>query len=404
MVSALETVVDAGVDGATWSLSPKQLAELLPRLDHQLRRLEAAQLAMLGEADRHQVGDPLGFANTVGWWSQVTRATKPQARRQLKLAEQLDLDEHKSVRVAALQGAVSVEQASVIIKAVEELPRDLTDPGLRAKAQNHLIGLADELDPKELRIAGRKILEVEAPEIAEQALDRVLQAEEQHAAQTASFTMRPDGHGSMLGRFKVPLLAGRMLEKHLGAIAAPKHQNALAAANGTTPRPWSWGTAFAEYIETRPTKGIPKAGGIAATVVVTMSLETLMGGLKAASLLETGEAISASQARRLACEAAIIPAVLGARSEVLDLGRRRRLHNPAQRIAIALREKTCIVEGCDRGPGDCHFHHLRPWSEGGGTSVKDGAMICATHHTQIHDPRYGHDPRPHAKIRFYRRT
>ena len=90
---------------------------------------------------------------------------------------------------------------------------------------------------------------MEAPEIAEQALARVLEAEEAHAAEAASFTMRPDGHGSMVGWFKIPLLAGRMLEKHLAAIAAPRHQNAVAALDqtgATTAKPWRWGTAFTE--------------------------------------------------------------------------------------------------------------------------------------------------------------
>lgn len=404
LVASLESLLGRSASAPAWTLTSTELVDLLPRLALVERQLAATRLVMLREADRHQVGDPNGFANTLGWWSTVTRSTKPAARRQLKLAERIDDDAHKPTRAAALAGAVSLEQAAVIIQAVDDLPQDLTDPGLRSKAENHLIGFAEMLDPRGLRIAGRKILDIEAPEIAEEALRRVLEAEEQHAAETASFTMRPDGHGSMLGRFKVPLLAGRMLEKHLAAIAAPKHQNALAAANGTVAKPWRWGTAFVEYIETRPKKGIPKAGGITATIVVTMTLESLIGGLKTASLLDTGEAISASEARRLACGAEIVPVVLGGDSEILDLGRKRRFHAEAQRIAIAARDKTCIVENCDRGPLDCHFHHLDGWANDGGTSVKRGVMICTVHHTQIHDTRYEHHQRPHGKIRFYRRT
>src|SRR5690349_23170525 len=195
MVAALESAVAVGVDAPAWTLTPRQLTELLLRLVVVQRQVEAARVSMLREADRQQVGDPNGFANTVGWWSAITRSTKPQARRELKLAERLDADEHTPVRAAALAGAVSVDQAAVIIKAVEDLPKDLTDPGLRAKAENHLIEFAETLDPKQLRVAGRRILDVEAPEIAEQVLARVLEAEEAHAAETASFTMRPDGHG-----------------------------------------------------------------------------------------------------------------------------------------------------------------------------------------------------------------
>jgi len=399
MVSALTSAVAVGVDAPAWTLTPRQLAGLLPQLRAVRNQLEAIELSMLREADRQHVGDPVGFANTAGWWSAVTRSTKPEARREIKLAERLDDDAHRAVRAAALDGAVTVDQAAVIIGAVEDLPTDLVDAGLRAKAENHLIEFAADLDPRQLRIAGRKILEVEAPEIADEALARVLEAEEAHAAETASFTMRPDGHGSMVGRFKIPLLAGRILEKHLAAIASPRHQNA-----GPDPKPWRWGTAFTEYIETRPTQGTPKTGGIAATVVVTMTLESLLGGLSAASLLDTGETISAATARRLACEAGIIPAVLGTRSQVLDLGRKTRFHTEPQRIAIALRDRTCIVDGCDRSAAESHVHHLDPWAHGGGPSVERGVMICAPHHTQIHNPRYAHEPRPNGKISFYRRT
>ena len=69
-----------------------------------------------------------------------------------------------------------------------------------------------------------------------------------------------------------------------------------------------------------------------ATVVVTMTLETLTGGLAAATL-DTGDRIAAHTARRLACEAGIIPVVLSGTREVLDLGRRNRLFTRAQRIA-----------------------------------------------------------------------
>ena len=407
MLTVLQQAVNHGAEARMWTLSPRQLSEGLPALRRIIGQLQALELAGLREADRHQVGDPAGFANTVGWWSQVTRATKPSARRELKLAERLDAEEHQSLRAATSTGAVSVDQAAVILKAVEDLPTDLVEPALRAKAEQHLIELAQDLDPHQLRIVGRKILEVEDPEIADQALARALEREEAHAEATSYFRMHPDGHGSIVGKFKVPLLAGRMLEKHLEAIAAPRHQNAVAAQDptgATTPKPWRLGTAFTDYIESRPTQKLPHTGGIAATVVVTMTLESLLGGLKAATVLDTGERLSAAQARRLCCRAGIIPAVLGGQSEILDLGRARRFHSPAQRLAIALRDKTCIVEGCDRTLTHAHFHHDTPWSEGGTTNVEDGSLICPPHHTQIHDPRYGHTIRPHGKIRFHRRT
>jgi hypothetical protein len=50
-----------------------------------------------------------------------------------------------------------------------------------------------------------------------------------------------------------------------------------------------------------------------------MSLDSLLGGLAAATI-DTGRLLSAAQARRLAADAGIIPAVLGRDGAVLDLG------------------------------------------------------------------------------------
>ena len=52
--------------------------------------------------------------------------------------------------------------------------------------------------------------------------------------------------------------------------------------------------------------------------------------------LGDGTRISASEVRRLACTAGILPAVLDGNSEVLDLGRTRRLFSAAQRKALAI--------------------------------------------------------------------
>ena len=71
------------------------------------------------------------------------------------------------------------------------------------------------------------------------------------------------------------------------------------------------------------------------------------------------DTITAAQARRLACSAQIIPAVLGADSELLDLGRSRRLFSKAQRRALLLRDTTCRAEGCDIPGTWSEAHHLR---------------------------------------------
>jgi hypothetical protein len=196
-----------------------------------------------------------------------------------------------------------------------------------------------------------------------------------------------------------------MLAKDLKARVAREIRKTSRTETGTDqPRltKHAMGLAFLEYIEA-PRKS-PKAGGVAATVVVTMDLETLLGGIKAASL-DTGGRISAGEARRLACRAGIIPVVLGGASVPLDVGRRRRFHTEYQRIAMGIRDKGCAVVGCDAPPGMTEAHHeMRSWAAGGGTSVEHGKLYCPPHHRKVHDRRFQHSLDKHGQVRFTRRT
>ena len=151
-----------------------------------------------------------------------------------------------------------------------------------------------------------------------------------------------------------------------------------------------------------PTGKLPKAGGLNATVVVLIPYETLLGGLKAARL-DTGEHISAGLARRIACEAGIIPAVLGGKSQVLDLGRSRRFHSRRTTLKATIEQGGCIDEGCDAAPAFTQMHHPTAWSEGGRTDG-DGWMLCPSAHRRVHDPRYTHERLDSGKVRFHRRT
>jgi hypothetical protein len=71
------------------------------------------------------------------------------------------------------------------------------------------------------------------------------------------------------------------------------------------------------------------------------------------AVTETGVPLSAGLARRLACDATIIPIVLGAASEPLDVGRATRLIPPAIRRALIARDRGCAFPGCRRPPRWC---------------------------------------------------
>ena len=135
----------------------------------------------------------------------------------------------------------------------------------------------------------------------------------------------------------------------------------------------------------------PIHGGERPHVTVTIGLDELTRKV-GVGYLDFGGAIDSGTARMLACDALIIPAVLGSASQVLDVGTAKRLFPQPIRRAIELRDKGCSFPGCDRPPAWCDCHHVVFWADHGPSSYANGTLLCPHHHAVVH--------REHWKIRF----
>ncbi len=385
VVETIDAALDEGHAASLIGLDQAATANLLRGLAQVSSRLDALTATVLTHAVEVRVEETNGATTTATWWADATNRTRATAHREVKLA--VALGRFTALAEALAEGRVNTEQAHAIARALGDLETDGSadlEPVVVEQAEKHLVECADGFDAKHLRVLGRHVLTVVAPEVGEAHEAKLLEDEERRAAERTRLTFASDGHGMVHGRFSIPALHGAMLAKAIQALTWAKQDP--AEVRQTRPTPVAAGQAFTELLERLDAKDLPTVGGVGATVVVTMTIDSLMGGLAAAAL-DTGEVISAGAARRLACEAGVIPMVLGGESEVLDVGRRRRFHTRAQRLAIAQRDKTCVVGGCDATPSRCHVHHVIPWSEGGGTSVKDGRLYCSAHHAMVHDPK-----------------
>ena len=410
-VARVHSALDDVAGTPLWSMSQEATAQTLVEISRAEARLAAVRSQLLSHAETVAVAEVNASPSVAVWHSNATGSTKRDSFRQVRLAE--GLDRYDLVREALGRGEMVAEQASVICTALDELPDDL-DPSVLEQATKALVTFAEVHDAKALRVLGRRILEVVAPEVAEAWEAEQLAKEEREAEKSAVFRMREDGHGRIKGSFTVPLLAGQMLERALLAFAAPKHQIATRAADEgehdeqapvpvRRPTAQRLGAAFVELVERLDPKDLPKAGGVNATVVVTMTLDSLKDGLAAATL-DTGDRISAATARRLACEAGVVPVVLGGNSQPLDVGRAKRYFTPGQRIAMGIRDGGCTARGCDAPPAMCHAHHDDPWSCHGHTDLDRGRLLCPFHHRRIHDPEYEADVGADNQVTFHRRT
>jgi len=296
-------------------------------------------------------------------------------------------------------GMVSAEQALSIGQAVERVS-PAVDPKRTAAATRDLVRWAKELPVQDLRRVANRMVEVVDPDGVDAAFGASLEAQEREAMRQAVFRGRKgfDGIARFSGR--MPNLQFDMLTAALDALTAPRRTSATPSSDAesdliatdlregnpqalTQPHPQRRGQSFCELIEHRPTDELPRHGVGSAQVVVTIDHDALRTGLGAAAL-DSGDEISAGEARRLACNAGIIPAVLDGPSRVLDLGTSRRLFDRHQRLALALRDGGCVFPGCDRPPSWTEAHHRVPWSRGGPTDLANGCLLCGFHHRLIH--------------------
>ncbi len=71
-------------------------------------------------------------------------------------------------------------------------------------------------------------------------------------------------------------------------------------------------------------------------------------------------------------------------SEPLDLKRSVRYATPAQRRALAIRDRGCVFPGCGAPPSWCDAHHIIEWEHDGDTDMANMALLCRHHHGVTH--------------------
>jgi len=385
----VERAGEAGSVDQLASVPDEALGVAVARVTALESRAAAIRLAIAAEADRRRVAERTGETGTDAWVARWTGSTRAQAAGGLRIARLL-AEKYPATRAAFAAGRLCPDQVRVIVNAAEQAPVEATQVQVVAAEQwlvDRATGEATRtgrgLDARQLRQTARRMFAPLDPELARRH-EAILLGRETRTAQAETFlALHDNGDGSYSGRFRIPELAGHLLRQALDRLTSPRrltrdrtgHPITDPSAPGAD---WGisgaerCGAAFCELIEHLPTTGWDGAAPNGCEVLVTIALDSLLTGLGSAGL-DTGTAITAGEARRLACNAGLVPAVLDTDSMPLDLGRSRRLHTRTQRRALALLHDTCAVAGCQRPFAWCEIHHHRlPWSRGGPTDLDKG--------------------------------
>jgi hypothetical protein len=388
----------SGLEPVFLTIAEKEAA--LVALTEARSRLDALAARLLAASD--DVGAAYGLRDAAAWLAVETRTTRRGAAAQLALGR--EMEQHPDVADGLDAGVLRAEQAHAICRAVDALP-GVVPRETRDRAREAMLGLAAQHDAKDLAQIGKRILDVVAPEVGESHEARVLAEEEARAAASVELSIVDDGEGRCRGWFTAPSHVGKVLRRHLLALANPaRHteEELKDESGGWKPLRRRLGEAFVDYVERYPEDRTPQTAGVNATIVVTMTLDQLLAD-SATAVLDDGSRISAGEARRLACGAGIIPVVLGTASQPLDLGRTARLFTKAQRIALGLRDGGCTARGCETSASGCHAHHDDPWSRRGRTDLANGRLLCPRHHRLAHDARYVLTTHADNSVAFVRR-
>lgn len=437
--SVIDEALKAVADTNPAFMATADKAEALRELTRIESRVAELRLRVL--VDASDVAESTGARSAADWLADATHGRFEDARADLFLATALDR-RWIALGAAVREGRVTTVQARAVVRALDDLPAEVpTDVLDRAEAA--LIEHASRFAPKQLARIGRHILTAVAPDLADEAEGRRLAAQEAEARRRTRFSMRRQGDGTTRLSALLPDAMATRLAAYLEAYANPRRDESPFGApvdgstDGTadgcageaadTPTahdpvarlsyPRRLGEAFCQLLETLDPKRLPVHGGEATTLIVTIPFEALLADLAVADLLgvgtipsdphadpTAGDAITASQARRLACSARIIPAVLGSDSEILDLGRAQRLFTAAQRRALLLRDRTCRAERCDIPGTWAEAHHWIAWLADGPTDLDNGVLLCSHHHHRAHDPDYLVERMSNGDVRFARRT
>lgn len=454
-LTRLERAVEECLSGSLFALSSNDVLACLDRVQVLSQRLAAVQLGLVREVDARALAVEDGATSTGSWLRFRWRCSPGAVSRLVKLASTVD-SALPQTGAALAAGRVNVEQAQVIGAAVTGLPVEH-----RTAGEAYLVEQAAVFGPAELGRLGERLLEVVAPMEAEQrALAELTRAEQRAYTDRGLSILDVPGSGQVRLSGWLDREGGAIVRAALDPLCAPRPDG--DGGRDVRSPAQRRADALVDVCRLAMSSGqLPDNGGDRPQIVVTVPLDTLREQLAATTLtavagqgsptarttptrstapsrsavssgtqptepvaevaqLDDGGQLSAHTARRLACDAAILPAILDSHGQVLDLGRQRRLFTGPIRRALALRDRGCTFPSCDRPTRWCDAHHIHHWANGGTTTLDNAALLCTHHHRLIHqnqwrvriNPGDGHpeflppphlDPHQHPRRNTYHR-
>ncbi|WP_203834730.1 HNH endonuclease signature motif containing protein [Winogradskya humida] len=369
-----------------WPLSDHDVTGMLHAAHHLAQVATVLQARLVRQACSRGIPAAQGHRSAKGWLRSVLLVDPQPAR---ELVAHADVLQRPVIGQAVLDGRADLRQAAVIAETLDALPDDLalTDGAadtfaIVEQAEVVLLGMAGEFPAYQLRRVGERILDHVAPEIADQAAAAALARQEARVHPRRGFTMSLPVNGMVRLSGALGLEDAAVVQAALHPLCEPGPEDKRTPAQQRA-------DALIEIsrLALRSTE-LPVDGGEPPQLSVSVAYDPLARAWGVGTT-DTGVRVSPETVRRLACDARILPIILGGQGQILNAGRRRRLATGALRRALHVRDRGCGFPGCDRPPRWADAHHVWHWADGGPTNLDNLVLLCVRHHKVLHDPRAG---------------
>ncbi|MGN6634170.1 MAG: DUF222 domain-containing protein, partial [Oryzihumus sp.] len=342
----------AGIEQVLHECQGVDLGPAMGLLDALARRVEAAKVAVLGEAlERGEVGP--SCATAAGWvleWAPSYRSGG--AGDLVKVAQACigrpvgagvtQVRDHGSVqrlRGWVRSGRVGVRGAVVALAEMAKLGPRLTPQALPT-VWSGFLDVAEESGPREVRGLRERI-------IATYGREGEFQVRQDRLKHGVSLSQGRADDAMVEYLLRLDPEGASVLEAAIGPLSAPHPVDGISDLRSSDQRR---GDALVEALRRSTAAGGEAPAQTKAQVFVTMTLEDLKDGCGSGTVLGNGTLLAPETVRRIACDAGLIPVVLCTYSVVLDLGRTRRLVTPGLLKALWLRDGGCTIPGCHAPP------------------------------------------------------
>ncbi len=375
---AATVVALKGVSGLIYQAANSELASVVGEFD-QLRALaEAGTIVAVAEAEQRGVISESQCAGTAAWvrdaaWHLQTGGSAVVAKCAAILAR------HDLGAVADAIRTTDVTPAVAVTVAAEF---DKLSPGL-SDGTHHMV--LDSMIDIGAEHGSQAVKQLHELILIHYGRDGVFQDEQDTRRRHVELSPGRDDAG--LYRYELTLdpESRAVLEAAIGPLSKPQPE-----PDGTAdPRPVGRrrGEALIEVCRRAVAAGDRLPSATKTQLFITMTLDDLRSTCGAGTVVGSvagGDLLGPETVRKLACDATIIPTVLGSNGEILDQGRGERLFTAAQVKALWLRDRHCSFPGCHIPAQWCDAHHLWHWIDDGPTDLDNGALLCGRHHTVVH--------------------